>query len=59
MVMVNMGTALNSAVTGAVGDALENDAALADRRRCLAWAGTAMADTLVSALPAATINRAG
>jgi fructose-bisphosphate aldolase, class II len=57
MVKVSTGTTLTSAVTGAVGDTLEKDA-MADRRRCPASAGTAMADTLLSALLAATTTRA-
>jgi fructose-bisphosphate aldolase class II len=60
MVKVNIGTALNSAVTGAVRGTLEHVGALADWRRHLALASTAMADTLASVLRAlaATTTRA-
>jgi fructose-bisphosphate aldolase class II len=50
MVKINIGTALNSAFTGAVRDALNGDAALVDPRRYLAPARTAMAGTVAAAL---------
>jgi fructose-bisphosphate aldolase class II len=58
MVKVDIGTALNSAVSGAVQDTLENDAALVEPGRHLAWARTAMADTPAGPLLAATTTRA-
>jgi fructose-bisphosphate aldolase class II len=50
MVKVNIGTALNSAFTGAVRESLDGDAALVDPRRYLASARTAMATTVAGAL---------
>ncbi|AGZ42768.1 class II fructose-bisphosphate aldolase [Actinoplanes friuliensis] len=50
MVKINIGTALNSAFTGAVRDTLDGDAALVDPRRYLASARTAMAGTVAAAL---------
>ena len=60
MVKVNIGTALNSAFAGTVRGTLKHDAALVDRRRHLASARTAMADTLarVLRLLAATTTKA-
>jgi fructose/tagatose bisphosphate aldolase len=49
MVRVNTGTAPIRAFTGEVRDTWEKEAAMADRRRCLAWADTAMADILPAA----------
>jgi len=50
MVKINIGTALNTAYTGAVRDALAGDAALVDPRRYLAPARAAMAGTVAAAL---------
>jgi fructose-bisphosphate aldolase, class II len=50
MVKVNIGTALNSAFTGAVRGALAGDTVLVDPRRYLASARTAMAGTVAAAL---------
>jgi len=50
MVKINIGTALNSAFTGAVRDILNGDATLVDPRRYLASARTAMAGTVAAAL---------
>jgi fructose-bisphosphate aldolase class II len=50
MVKVNIGTALNSAFTGAVRGALAGDTVLVDPRRYLASARTAMAGTVATAL---------
>jgi fructose-bisphosphate aldolase class II len=50
MVKINIGTALNSAFTGAVRESLDGNAALVDPRRYLASARTAMATTVGGAL---------
>ncbi|GID96231.1 class II fructose-bisphosphate aldolase [Amorphoplanes digitatis] len=50
MVKINIGTALNSAFTGAVRASLDGDAALVDPRRYLAPARAAMAGTVAAAL---------
>jgi fructose-bisphosphate aldolase class II len=50
MVKVNIGTALNSAFTGAVRESLDGNATLVDPRRYLAPARTAMAATVAGAL---------
>ncbi|RSM70060.1 fructose-bisphosphate aldolase [Actinoplanes sp. ATCC 53533] len=50
MVKVNIGTALNSAFTGAVRETLDGDATLVDPRAYLASARTAMAATVAGAL---------
>jgi fructose-bisphosphate aldolase class II len=50
MVKVNIGTALNSAFTGAVRESLDGNATLVDPRRYLASARTAMATTVADAL---------
>jgi len=50
MVKVNIGTALNSAFTGAVRGTLASDAVLVDPRRYLGSARTAMAGTVSAAL---------
>lgn len=50
MVKINIGTALNSAFTGAVRESLDRDAALVDPRRYLAPARAAMAGTVAAAL---------
>ena len=50
MVKINIGTALNSAFTGAVRESLDGNAALVDPRRYLASARTAMATTVDGAL---------
>jgi fructose-bisphosphate aldolase class II len=50
MVKINIGTALNSAFTGAIRAILDGDAALIDPRRYLAAARTAMAGTVATAL---------
>jgi fructose-bisphosphate aldolase class II len=50
MVKVNIGTALNSAFTGAVRKSLDGNATLVDPRRYLASARTAMATTVAGAL---------
>ncbi|MCA2211867.1 class II fructose-bisphosphate aldolase [Jidongwangia harbinensis] len=50
MAKVNIGTALNSAFTGAVRSTLGDDATLVDPRRYLATARSAMADTVAGSL---------
>ncbi|GAA3933468.1 class II fructose-bisphosphate aldolase [Actinoplanes auranticolor] len=50
MVKINIGTALNSAFTGAVRESLDGNATLVDPRRYLASARTAMATTVAGAL---------
>jgi fructose-bisphosphate aldolase, class II len=50
MVKINIGTALNTAFTGAVRESLDGDAALVDPRRYLAPARDAMALTVAAAL---------
>jgi fructose-bisphosphate aldolase class II len=50
MVKINIGTALNSAFTGAVRESLDGDAAIVDPRRYLAPARAAMAGTVAAAL---------
>jgi fructose-bisphosphate aldolase class II len=50
MVKVNIGTALNSAFTGAVRESLDGDAGVVDPREYLASARTAMAATVAGAL---------
>jgi fructose-bisphosphate aldolase, class II len=50
MVKINIGTALNTAFTGAVREALDGNVALVDPRRYLAPARDAMAQTVAAAL---------
>jgi fructose-bisphosphate aldolase class II len=50
MVKINIGTALNSAFTGAVREILDGNATLTDPRRYLAPARDAMAETVTAAL---------